>query len=172
MDQIREGGPVTVTHPEITRYFMSIPEASQVVLQAACLGKGGEIFVLEMGEPVKVLDLAKNLITLCGLIPEEDIEIVFSGLRPGEKLYEELLTDEESTLPTEHEMVRVAKTRACPDNLLELIDELYNPQLDFQQIKNKMKKIVPEYNPYTTEQFIEEEEEKENGELNTKESLH
>ncbi|MGH8719588.1 MAG: polysaccharide biosynthesis protein, partial [Burkholderiales bacterium] len=110
-EQIAKGGPVTVTHPEITRYFMSIPEAAQLVMQAGLMGEGGEIFALEMGDPVKIVDLARDMIRLCGL-PEGDIEIVYTGLRPGEKLYEEVLADDEETLPTPHPKLRVAKATA------------------------------------------------------------
>jgi FlaA1/EpsC-like NDP-sugar epimerase len=105
--QIEAGGPVTVTHPEMRRYFMTIPEASQLVMQAGAIGKGGEVFVLDMGEPVKILDLASELIRRNGLIPDKDIAIRFSGIRPGEKLYEELARDDEQTRPTAHEMIRV-----------------------------------------------------------------
>jgi FlaA1/EpsC-like NDP-sugar epimerase len=103
--QIAEGGPLTVTHEEITRYFMTIPEASQLVIQAGALGKGGEVFVLDMGEPVRILELAEDLISLSGLTPYEDIEIDIVGLRQGEKLYEELLCDTEDSSPTEHERI-------------------------------------------------------------------
>lgn len=107
MEQIKKGGPVTVTDPDVIRYFMTIPEASQLVLQAGCLGRGGEIFVLDMGEPVRIANLAKDLIKLSGLTPYEDIDIVFTGLRPGEKLFEELLISGEGILPTTHEKIRV-----------------------------------------------------------------
>ena len=109
-EQIRRGGPITVTHPEIERFFMTIPEASQLVLQAAAMGKGGEIFVLDMGEPVRIVDLARDLIRLSGLQPD-DIEIVFTGLRPGEKLYEELYFDDEEMQPTPHPKLFVAYHR-------------------------------------------------------------
>lgn len=103
--QIEAGGPVTVTDPEMTRYFMTIPEASQLVLQAGAMGQGGEVFLLDMGEPVKIVDLAKNMIRLSGFEPNKDIRIEFTGLRPGEKLYEELLTAEEGTNTTTHKKI-------------------------------------------------------------------
>jgi FlaA1/EpsC-like NDP-sugar epimerase len=114
-DQIRSGGPVTVTHPEMVRYFMTIPEASQLVLQAGALGQGGEIFILDMGEPVRILDLAKETITLSGLRPFEDINIVFTGVRPGEKLYEELQTTDEKVLKTRHPKICIGRIAAYPE---------------------------------------------------------
>lgn len=117
-EQIAKGGPITVTHPEITRFFMTIPEASQLVLQASSMGQGGEIFILDMGEPVRIVDLARDLIRLYGYT-EEQIRIVYSGLRPGEKLYEELLADDETTRPTHHQKLRVARARPVPDSLLD-----------------------------------------------------
>lgn len=117
--QIAEGGPVTVTDPRMVRYFMTIPEAVQLVIQAASMGKGGEIFVLDMGKPVRILDLARDLIRLSGLEPDVDIRIEFTGIRPGEKLYEELLTAEEGTVATKHERIYVARADAVSDEALE-----------------------------------------------------
>jgi FlaA1/EpsC-like NDP-sugar epimerase len=145
--QIAHGGPVTVTHPDINRYFMSIPEAAQLVLQAAAMGKGGEIFVLDMGEPVKIVDLARNMIRLSGFT-EEEIPIEFTGLRPGEKLYEELLADAEETLPTPHEKLRIARSRAVPDDFYPEIQAwlAQAPQMD-DAVRAGLKRWVPEYEP-------------------------
>ncbi len=146
--QIEEGGPITVTHPEITRYFMTIPEASQLVLEAGAIGKGGEIMIFDMGESVKIADLAKKMIRLSGLELGKDIQIQFSGLRPGEKLYEELLNNNENTLPTHHEKIMVAKVREYEyTEIKQHIDELiqlFNTQNNMA-IVAKMKAIVPEY---------------------------
>ncbi len=113
-DQIARGGPVTVTHPEVTRFFMTIPEACQLIMQAGVMGRGGEIFVLDMGEPVKISYLAEQMIMLAGKIPGEDIEIGFTGLRPGEKLYEELFHEKEALAGTEHEKILLSGVREVP----------------------------------------------------------
>jgi len=147
-EQIARGGPITVTHPEIVRYFMSIPEAAQLVLQAGLMGRGAEIFVLDMGEPVKIADLARDMIRLSGL-SVEDIRIEFTGLRPGEKLYEELLADSETTLPTPHAKLRIAKAAAMPDAAWrhELLAWLASPIADVDVVKAQLKQRVPEYQP-------------------------
>ena len=151
--QIEQGGPVTVTHPEVTRYFMTIAEATQLILQAGALGKGGEIFVLEMGTPVKIADMALDLIRLSGKDPERDIEIVFTGLRPGEKLYEELITEGENILATKHEKIMVLKPDREGDEFRERlnrgIEELKTlaDAHDAEGIKAQLKELVPEYEP-------------------------
>ncbi|MBI3795114.1 MAG: polysaccharide biosynthesis protein [Nitrospinae bacterium] len=146
--QIEQGGPVTVTHPDITRYFMTIPEAVQLVIQAGAMGRGGEIFVLEMGDPVKILDLAKNLIQLSGLAPGKDIEITYTGLRPGEKLFEELLIQGEGVIRTHHDKIWVLEGR--PDGLDSLSRTLSRMQTAAKNgkatdIKPLLKELVPEY---------------------------
>jgi FlaA1/EpsC-like NDP-sugar epimerase len=146
--QIAQGGPLTITHPEMKRYFMTIPEASQLVLQAASMGKGGEIFVLDMGEPVKIVDLARELITLSGFRPGEDIEMVFTGLRPGEKLFEELSIEGEDMLRTSHPKIRIwkniplnrEKLRAGINELVAIVKTQSH-----SQIVGKIKELVPEY---------------------------
>jgi FlaA1/EpsC-like NDP-sugar epimerase len=150
--QIAAGGPVTVTHPDIIRYFMLIPEAAQLVLQAGLIAsrqqEGGQIFVLDMGEPVKIVDLARDLIRLSGFT-EDEIKIEFTGLRPGEKLYEELLADGESTLPTPHPKLRIAKPSATPDAqwLADLEQWLAVPSRTEADVKQGLKARVPEYQP-------------------------
>ena len=145
--QIVNGGPVTVTHPDVIRYFMTIPEAVSLVLQAGMYAKGGEIFVLDMGEPVRILDLAKNLIRLSGLKEGEDIEIVFTGLRPGEKLYEELLMDEEGLRETENKLIYIGKP-------IEFDEEWFEQELlklrraaegEAKDIREMVRRMVPTY---------------------------
>lgn len=146
--QIAAGGPVTVTHPDIIRYFMTIPEACCLVMEASTLGNGGEIFVFDMGKPVKIIDLARNMIRLAGYTPEKDIQIEFTGLRPGEKLYEELLNHKETTLPTSNEKIMVAKVREFDfDQVSKDVDELIvtsSQTKPFMTVK-LMKQIVPEF---------------------------
>ena len=146
--QIAAGGPVTVTHPDIIRYFMTIPEASCLVLEAATLGSGGEIFCFDMGQPVKIADLAKNMIRLAGFEPGKDIEITYTGLRPGEKLYEELLNQKETTIPTKHKKILVAKVREYDyqevAEQIEALIQLAKTDKVFPTVK-LMKQIVPEF---------------------------
>ena len=145
--QIEAGGPITVTHPDITRYFMTIPEASQLVIEAGSLGEGGEVFVLEMGKPVKITDLAKNMIKLSGHVPGKDIKIEFTGLRPGEKLYEELMTAEEGTEVTTHAKIRKAiLSDEDPHVLKQQYDKLITLQ-DGDAIIEQMKQMIPTYKP-------------------------
>lgn len=146
--QIAQGGPVTITHPEITRYFMTIPEACQLVLEASSMGEGGEIFLFDMGKSVKIVDLAKKMIKLSGLTLGKDIQLVFTGLRPGEKLYEELLSNEENTKPTHHPQILIAKVRRYDFQLIqEQLENLSNllPLHNNEAVIGCMKKIVPEY---------------------------
>ncbi len=146
--QIEKGGPVTVTHPEITRYFMTIPEACRLVLEAGCMGKGGEIFVFDMGKSVKIVELAKKMIRLAGLEPNVDVKIEYSGLRPGEKLYEELLNDNENALPTHHEKIMIGKVREYVfedvESQIALLIKSAHTESDRQVVLN-MKKLVPEF---------------------------
>ncbi len=145
--QIAEGGPVTVTHPDIIRYFMTIPEAVSLVLQAGAYAKGGEIFVLDMGEPVKILDLAENMIRLSGFVPYRDIDITFTGLRPGEKLYEEMLMKEEGMQDTENRLIHIGKPIEMDDEkFLSQLDLLYKDVLqEPTDIREKVSEIVPTY---------------------------
>lgn len=145
--QIRAGGPVTVTHPEMRRYFMTIPEAVQLVLQAGTLGLGGEVFVLDMGEPVKIVDLATDLIRLCGYEPGKDIEVRFSGIRPGEKLYEEMFFHEENALPTNHSKVLRAKKAGIPEGLMRRIERLIGAvdEADDAELREMLVALVPDF---------------------------
>ncbi|MEA3416589.1 MAG: nucleoside-diphosphate sugar epimerase/dehydratase [Thermodesulfobacteriota bacterium] len=148
--QIAKGGPVTVTHPDVTRYFMTIPEASQLILQAGAMGKGGEILLLDMGAPIKIDDMARDLIRFSGFEPDKDIKIDYIGLRPGEKLYEELITKGEGIVPTKHEKIMVLKGTKIDQILLKSkINELIQlaKDQDEKKIKAKLQEIVPEYEP-------------------------
>ncbi|EAR01103.1 nucleoside-diphosphate sugar epimerase/dehydratase [Maribacter sp. HTCC2170] len=162
--QIEKGGPLTVTHKDITRYFMTIPEASQLVLEAAAMGRGGEIFIFDMGKSVKIFDLAKNMIKLSGLKYPDDIDIKITGLRPGEKLYEELLADGENTLPTYHKKIMIGKTRELDyAHVRSKIDELCISNMFFNtNTVRLMKEIVPEYvsNNSKYEQLDEKQEQR------------
>ncbi len=146
--QIDKGGPVTVTHPEVTRYFMTIPEACQLVLEAGAISKGGEIFLFDMGKSVKIIDLAKKMIKLSGLSIGKDIQIKYTGLRPGEKLYEELLNDKENTIPTHHPKIMIANVRQYDfEKVKSHIEQLIFLQKEHNnlEIVRKMKEIVPEF---------------------------
>lgn len=146
--QIEQGGPITVTHPEITRYFMTIPEACQLVLEAGVMGNGGEILIFDMGQSVKILDLAKKMIRLSGLEPGKDIDIVFTGLREGEKLFEELLNQTENTIPTHHEKIMIAKVQEYEyteiNSFVELFNDLINDKNELKMVA-LMKELVPEF---------------------------
>jgi len=156
-DQIERGGPVTVTHPEVTPYFMTIPEAAQLILQAGAQGEGGETFILEMGESIKIADMARDLIRLSGKVPDDDIEIRFTGLRQGEKLYEELITEGEGIVPTKHEKIMVLKPNGDWNGhgtqqnyqayLKSQLSDLYEAAAnhDICAIRDKMQTIVPEF---------------------------
>lgn len=147
-EQIRCGGPIKVTHPDIIRFFMTIPEACKLVLQASVMGQGGEIFVFDMGEQIRIVDMARKMIQLAGLVPDKDIEIVYTGLRPGEKLYEEVLSDQETTFETSHPKIRGAYVRAVSRaEISEQVEELIvlSQRPDMHELVAKMKAIVPEY---------------------------
>ena len=145
--QIAKGGPVTVTHPDMKRYFMTIPEASQLVLQAGAMAKGGEVFVLDMGEPVRIYDLAKDLITLSGLMPDKDIEIKITGLRPGEKLFEELLSAEDGTEKTTHKKIFTARIKEIDKDELDKEISKILEITDGEEVVAALQKIVPTYTP-------------------------
>ncbi len=150
MEQINNGGPVTVTHRDVIRYFMTIPEATQLVLQTGCIGNGGEIFVLDMGEPIRIVDLAEQLINLSGLTPYDDIDIIFTGLRPGEKLFEELLIEGEGIMPTAHPKIKVLKSLRYDLNILEKkLDRLNSDAKtnNIAELMESLKNIVPEFRP-------------------------
>ena len=147
-EQIEAGGPVTVTHPEITRYFMTIPEACRRVMEAATMSSGKEIYVFDMGQPVKIDHLARRMIELAGFEPDKEIKIVYSGLRPGEKLYEEVLSDKENTDPTSHDRIRVAHVRKYAyEDALQFTDELeaLSREVRISEMVKRMKEIVPEF---------------------------
>jgi FlaA1/EpsC-like NDP-sugar epimerase len=148
--QIERGGPVTVTHPDVTRYFMTIPEACQLILQAGAMGEGGEIFILDMGTPVKIVDMARDLIRLSGFEPDGDIKIEYVGLRPGEKLFEELITSGEGIVPTNHEKIMVLRGKTCDQERLNVvIEELTKLALEQNGagIRAKLQEIVEDYRP-------------------------
>jgi FlaA1/EpsC-like NDP-sugar epimerase len=156
-EQIARGGPITVTHPEMRRYFMSVPEACELVLQSASMGNSGEIFVLEMGEPVKIVDLARDLIRFSG-VSEDEISIVYTGLRPGEKLYEELMTDDETTIPTLHQKVRIARAAAISDLDWERKALSWLQQagpLSDEDVRAGLAKLVPDYTPYDAKKMAD-----------------
>ena len=150
--QIDRGGPVTVTHQEVTRYFMTIPESAQLILQAGAIGKGGEIFILKMGTPVRIDEMARDLIRMSGLKPDLDIEVKYIGLRPGEKLYEELITEGEGIQETQHEdiMVLNCENGSCLSEMNKHIEELVRlaEACDAEGIRKALKRIVPEYSPW------------------------
>jgi FlaA1/EpsC-like NDP-sugar epimerase len=146
--QIEAGGPVTVTHKDIIRYFMTIPEACQLVLEAGCMGRGGEIYIFDMGKPIKIYDLACRMISLAGLRVNQDIKIVETGLRPGEKLYEELLNDKEQTIATHHKKIMIAKVQTYKyEQIIDAITRLYEllQSNNLHDFVLEMKHIVPEY---------------------------
>ncbi len=154
-EQIRKGGPVTVTHPEIKRFFMTIPEAVQLVLQASVMGQGGEVFVLDMGEQIKVVDLARNMIVLAGLVPDKDIQIVFTGLRPGEKLYEELFEDSVQVEPTTHPKIhRAGGASISTGELDDWLESLQGnlPKCDEGTLLHDLKRLVPSFESVSTQQ--------------------
>jgi FlaA1/EpsC-like NDP-sugar epimerase len=150
IEQIKRGGPVTVTDPNVTRFFMSIKEAVLLVLQAASMGKGGEVFLLDMGRPIKILNMAEDLIRLAGKQPYKDIDIIFTGLRPGEKLSEELLVDGETSIPTRHPKIYTAKANGIDSNKIEsLLAALRDAadRRDISDLTEALRAIIPDYHP-------------------------
>jgi FlaA1/EpsC-like NDP-sugar epimerase len=147
-EQIAKGGPVTVTHPEITRFFMTIPEACRLVMEAATMSKGNQIFVFDMGESVKIDTLARRMITLAGFVPDRDIMVEYSGLRPGEKLYEEVLSNSENTIPTNHDRIRIAKVREYEyekaSEVVKTLEDL-SIRVEIPEMVKLMKLTVPEF---------------------------
>ena len=156
--QIAKGGPVTVTHPNAQRFFMSVSEAAGLILQAGAVGNGGETFVLDMGDPVKIVDLAETLITLSGLRPYQDIGITFIGLRPGEKLSEELQFDEEEVSPSEYEKLLVMKPSCSAIGVVPEVEELLRvlPSLEADEVKSRLRDLIPEYQPASSRWFGQE----------------
>jgi FlaA1/EpsC-like NDP-sugar epimerase len=155
-NQIQSGGPVTITHPEMQRYFMTIPEAAQLVVEAGLMGQGGEVFIFDMGEPVKIYDLAMNMIRLAGMVPGVDIPITFTGIRPGEKLYEDLFADQEQVKQTHHKKIMIGKVkRYSLEEMTSLIEGLSSFELvpGKEQVKEIIRRVVPEYRP--TENLVE-----------------
>jgi FlaA1/EpsC-like NDP-sugar epimerase len=146
--QIEKGGPLTITHPDMVRYFMTIGEAAQLIIEAGLMARGGEVFIFDMGEPVKIKDLAVNMIRLSGFIPEVDIPITFIGMRPGEKLYENLFADQEQVQQTHHAKIMIGKVQHCePGKLKEFVDAISGDQSvpDTPTVRRWIKQIVPEY---------------------------
>jgi FlaA1/EpsC-like NDP-sugar epimerase len=146
-EQIARGGPITVTHPDIIRYFMTIPEAARLVIQAAAIGESGQVLVLDMGEPVRIIDLARDMIRLSGR-SVDDIRIVFTGLRPGEKLFEELLADADATIPTSVHQLRIARLESRQDSVADLLRRAAEPDaLSDAEVREQLMRVVPEYRP-------------------------
>jgi FlaA1/EpsC-like NDP-sugar epimerase len=160
--QIRSGGPVTVTHPEMQRYFMTIPEAVQLVLQAGALGRGGEVFLLDMGEPIRIVDIATDLIRLSGLTVGTDIEIRFTGMRPGEKLYEEMFFSAENVLLTDHPKVLRARNGILPEGVMKRIEALVQAaeaEHPDEELKQLLRNLVPDFHPHPTPPILAPEPE-------------
>jgi FlaA1/EpsC-like NDP-sugar epimerase len=157
--QIRAGGPVKITHPEMQRYFMTIPEAVQLVLQAGALGRGGEVFLLDMGDPIRIVDIATDLIRLSGLTVGTDIEIKFVGMRPGEKLYEEMFFSAENVIPTDHPKVLRARNGILPEGTMRLVEELIrNAEKDAaeEDLRLQLRLLVPDFHPHPPRDAVED----------------